>query len=159
MNSIAVVGLEWLGTLTLFLVFIVFVRYLDYRERMAMIAHGLKPEPFGGRLQRKGSGVLRGGLITFMVGVAVTIGLYNLGYLLPAPFNAVPDKIGPWLLPGLIPTGIGIALVASYYLAPPRVDTDQSAQADSPGTDADQPGGHLRVIEGHGDTTTDEAGA
>jgi hypothetical protein len=120
-NGLTVVGLEWLGGLALFLGFIVFVRYLDHRERMSMIERGLVPGPRVERLRpARGSAVLRGGLITAAVGVTVTFGLYTLGYLLPPPFNAVPGRFGPWLLPGLIPLGVGVALVASYYLAPPR---------------------------------------
>jgi hypothetical protein len=160
MNSLAVVGLEWLGTLALFLVGIVFVRYLEHRERMTMIEHGIVPEAFGGPSQRarRGSGLLRGGLITAMVGVAVTIGLYNLGYLLPAPFNAVPGQLGPWLLPGLIPTAVGIALIASYYLAPPRADQPTTTEQESGDSESDSTSGvpkrpgKLRVVDGTRDT-------
>jgi Domain of unknown function (DUF6249) len=118
MNELTIAGLEWIGALTLFLGFILFVRYLDHRERMSMIEHGLVPEEAGHAPPRVA--LLRGGLITTMVGFAVTVGLYTLGYLLPPPFNAVPGRLGPWLLPGLIPLAVGLALVASYYLAPPR---------------------------------------
>jgi hypothetical protein len=71
-----------------------------------------------------------------MVGLAVTVGLYTLGYLLPAPFNAVPGRFGPWLLPGLIPLAVGLALVASYYLSPPRPE-----QPKAPGDDTAAPDG------------------
>lgn len=130
MNELAVVGLEWLGTLALFLACIVAVRYLEHRERMSMIERGLVPPAARGRQARRGSGLLRGGLITMSVGIAVTVGLYNLGYLLPAPFSAVPDRIGPWLLPGLIPTAVGLALVASYYLAPPRASAGERQEGE-----------------------------
>jgi hypothetical protein len=133
MDQLAIVGLEWVAMLALFLACIVFVRYLDHRERMSMIERGLVP-PARGRRPRRGSAVLRGGLITSAVGVAVTIGLYTLGYLLPAPFSAVPGRVGPWLLPGLIPIAVGLALIASYYLAPPR--TEQSDDASAPDADA-----------------------
>src|SRR5215472_6906632 len=88
MNDLTAVGLEWLGALALFLGFIAVVRYLDHRERMTLIERGLLRESSGRRSPR-GSGLLRGGLITAMVGFAVTIGLYTLGYLLPEPFSAV----------------------------------------------------------------------
>src|SRR5262249_58055016 len=101
MNDLAVVGLEWLGALALFLGFIALVRYLDHRERMSMIEHGLLDHLEAERPRSpRGSALLRGGLITAMVGLAVTLGLYTLGYLLPAPFSAVPGRFGPWLLPG-----------------------------------------------------------
>lgn len=157
MNSLVAVGLEWLGTLALFLAGIVCVRYLEHRERMTMIEHGIVPETFGGpgrrERTRRGSGLLRGGLITAMVGVAVTVGLYNLGYLLPAPFNAVPGQLGPWLLPGLIPTAVGIALITSYYLAPPRADQSTTdAEKESTPDEGEPTGtkrtGNLRVVDG-----------
>ena len=131
MDQLAIVGLEWVAMLALFLACIVFVRYLDHRERMSMIERGLVP-PARGLRPRRGSAVLRGGLITSAVGVAVTIGLYTLGYLLPAPFSAVPGRVGPWLLPGLIPIAVGLALIASFYLAPPRTE-----QSDEGAPDAD----------------------
>ena len=118
MNDLTIVGLEWIGALALFLGFILFVRYLDHREHMSMIEHGLLPDETTRTPPR--AALLRGGLITTMVGFAVTVGLYTLGYLLPPPFSAVPGRLGPWLLPGLIPLAVGLALVASYYLAPPR---------------------------------------
>jgi hypothetical protein len=128
MSSLEVVGLEWLGALALFLSFILLVRYLDHRERMAMIDRGLMPpQRTRPSVPRTGSAALRGGLITMMVGLVVTLGLYTLGYLLPAPFSAVPGKLGPWLLPGLIPVAVGAALVVSHYLAPPHAAGSGSA--------------------------------
>ena len=127
MTALEIVGLEWLGALFLFLGFIVIVRYFNHRERMAMIARGIEPPPRTLRFfNRPGSAALRGGLITAMVGLAVTIGSYTLGYLLPPPFSAIPGKLGPWLLPGLIPLCVGLALVASHYLAQPH-QTEASA--------------------------------
>ena len=82
-------------------------------ERMAMIRHGFDP----GRLSRKGTGVLRAGLIIFMVGLALTVGLYPIGFMIPANYLSIPFHAGPWLLPGLIPLGVGGALIISYYLA------------------------------------------
>ncbi|HEV7127974.1 MAG TPA: DUF6249 domain-containing protein [Ktedonobacterales bacterium] len=131
MTAVEIVGLEWLGSLAIFLAFILLIRYLDHRERMAMIARGLMPERLLNPVRRVGSAALRGGLITAMVGVAVTLALYALGYLLPSPFSAVPGKLGPWLLPGLIPLGVGAALVASHYLAPPPTSARARDEAPS----------------------------
>ena len=50
-----------------------------------------------------------------MVGLFLTIGLYPIGFFLPASL-ASPYHLGPWLLPGLIPFGVGMALTISYYL-------------------------------------------
>jgi hypothetical protein len=113
-SSVIVALVAWVIALLTFLGFLVLLRYIDHRERMAMISRGLDP----GRLrwQRKGSGVLRAGLIIFMVGLALTVGLYPIGFMIPD--YTMPFRAGPWLLPGLIPLGVGVALIISYYLAP-----------------------------------------
>ena len=135
MNDLTIVGLEWLGGVTVFLAFIVLLRYLEHRERMSMIERGLlQPETSQHPRYPRGSAQLRGGLITAGVGFALTVGLYNLGWLLPAPLTAAPGRIGPWLLPGLIPLAIGLALVAGYYLSPPH----QAAEA--PGDERESEG-------------------
>jgi len=153
-NELTIAGLEWIGALALFLGFILFVRYLDHRERMTMIERGILTDDVG-RQRARGAALLRGGLITAMVGFAVTVGLYTVGYLLPPPFSAVPGRFGPWLLPGLIPLAVGVALVASYYLAPPRPSgTDADSESAESGSDAtprlsrrDTPHRGLRVVE------------
>lgn len=136
MNELALVGLEWLGALALFLGFIAVVRYLDHRERMSMIEHGIFATPDANRRRvARGTAVLRGGLVTAGVGIAITLGLYTLGYLLPPPFNAAPGRLGPWLLPGLIPTFVGLALIASYYLAPSRPEPLDDVRDTPPSSD------------------------
>ena len=126
MSSIVLVALfGWLIALAIFFGFIVLLRYIEHRERMALIARGI--DPYSLRRQRRGVGVLRAGLIIAMVGLALTIGLYPLGFMLPSSITQAPFHFGPWLLPGLIPLGIGVALVIGYYLGqdnqPPRHDT------------------------------------
>ena len=107
-------AIGWLIALILFLGFIILLRYMQYRERIALLTHGINPNEL--RRQRRNQGILRAGLITMMVGVALTIGLYPLGFLLPGTFSSAPLHLGPWLLPGLIPLGVGLALLCSYYL-------------------------------------------
>jgi ABC-type Fe3+ transport system permease subunit len=111
--SILAALLAWLLALVIFLGFIVLLRYIDHRERMAMISRGI--DPHRRRSKRRGTGVLRAGLITFMVGLALTVGLYPIGFMIP-PTYTIPFRAGPWLLPGLIPLGVGSALIISYYL-------------------------------------------
>jgi hypothetical protein len=119
---IAVIG--WLVVLAIFCGFIVLLRYIEHRERMALIARGIDPNTL--RRQRRGVGVLRAGLIIAMVGLALTIGLYPLGFMLSSSITQAPLHFGPWLLPGLIPLGVGSALVIGYYLGqdnqPPHLD-------------------------------------
>ena len=118
---VALIG--WLIALAIFCGFIVLLRYIEHRERMALISRGIDPNRL--RRQRRGVGVLRAGLITAMVGLALTIGLYPLGFMVPF-IGETPFHFGPWLLPGLIPLGVGGALVIGYYLGqdnqPPRYD-------------------------------------
>jgi hypothetical protein len=116
--------LGWSIALVIFLGFIVLLRYIEHKERMALIMRGL--DPYSLRRQRRGIGLLRAGLIITMVGFALTIGLYPLGFMLPPALTGTPLHFGPWLLPGLIPLGVGGALVISHYLGqdpqPPRDD-------------------------------------
>ncbi|GCE18058.1 DUF6249 domain-containing protein [Dictyobacter kobayashii] len=112
----------WLIALAIFLGFIVLLRYIQHRERMAMISRGLHPRET--RRQRRNRGILRAGLITMMVGLTLLVGLYPVGFLLPSNLAATPLHIGPWLLPGLIPFGVGLALTGSYYL-------EQNSQSDT----------------------------
>lgn len=108
----------WLIALAIFFIFIVLLRYLQYRERIMLLRYGMHPQN-----PRRGIALLRAGLITAMVGLTLTIGLYPIGYLLPPAYAAIPFRFGPWLLPGLIPFGVGIALIASYYLERDQLPT------------------------------------
>jgi hypothetical protein len=112
--NVVVVLAGWLLALIIFFGFIILLRYIQYRERMVLLQHGIHPSVI--RKQRRNRGILRAGLITMMVGLSLTVGLYPLGFLLPTIFVAAPFHLGPWLLPGLIPFGVGLALTISYYL-------------------------------------------
>lgn len=134
MSDLTIVGLEWLGGVTIFLGFILLLRYIEHRERMSMIERGLMHLDTGQSPRYpRGSSQLRGGLITAGVGFALSVGLYNLGWLLPAPLTAAPGRIGPWLLPGLIPLAIGLALVVAYYLSPPHPEADALSRENQTG--------------------------
>jgi hypothetical protein len=132
MSSVVLAALlGWLIALAIFLGFIAILRSIDHRERMALIERGIDPNRL--RRQRRGTGVLRAGLIVAMVGLALTIGLYPLGYMLPPIVTTTPLHVGPWLLPGLIPLGVGSALVISYYLGPDsRPPDNDSPEQDLP---------------------------
>ena len=112
--NVVTILIGWLIALAVFFGFIVLLRYIHYKERMALLTYGINPESM--RKQRRSRGILRAGLITAMVGLTLTIGLYPVGFILPSAFTAAPFHLGPWLLPGLIPFGVGVALIVSYYL-------------------------------------------
>jgi hypothetical protein len=128
-SSVLAALLAWLVALAIFLGFILLLRYIDHRERMALINRGFNPNHL--RANRKGIGVLRAGLIIFMVGLALTAGLYPIGFLIP-PSYTIPFRAGPWLLPGLIPLGVGTALIISYYLAPDAPPSDLPPEEPQP---------------------------
>lgn len=110
--------LGWLMALAIFFGFIILLRYLHHKERMALIRQGIHPTtPRNEDPQRqiRSRRMLRAGLIIAMVGLSLTVGLYPIGFFLPVSL-ATPFHLGPWLLPGLIPLGVGIALIVSYYL-------------------------------------------
>ncbi|GCE14353.1 DUF6249 domain-containing protein [Tengunoibacter tsumagoiensis] len=111
--TIFTIVIGWLIALAFFFGFIVLLRYINHRERMAMIQQGLHPDIVQKR--RRSRGMLRAGLITMMVGLTLTIGLYPIGFFLPETIKT-PLHLGPWLLPGFIPFGVGAAMVISYYL-------------------------------------------
>ena len=60
MSSLVLAALiGWLIALVIFLGFIALLRYIDHRERMALIARGMDPNRL--RRHRRGTGVLRAG--------------------------------------------------------------------------------------------------
>lgn len=124
MNDLLILALGWLLVLIVFLSFLSLRRYLEHRERMAMIARGITPpdkrrSALSQPLFIRRAGVLQGGLITAMVGLALTLGLYPIGFMVP-PSVVGPYHLGPWLLAGLIPLAVGGALILGHYLTPGR---------------------------------------
>lgn len=82
-------------------VFLVVVRILQHRERMAMIERGLIPAgALGGPNSR-----LQTGAVTMGVGVALTLGFLTMG-------------VGPYLVAGLLPLFVGLALVLVNLVRP-----------------------------------------
>ncbi|MFZ6030374.1 MAG: DUF6249 domain-containing protein [Chloroflexota bacterium] len=88
---------------------IVILRYLSYRETLALAEKGLvRPQR-----QSDGKDSLRWGIVITAVGAALTLGLWPLGFLGSQRF---PLGLGPWMLIGLIPTFFGLALILIYAL-------------------------------------------
>lgn len=93
-----------------FLGFFAFLRYLRYREIITLAEKGLVDPRYAGN----GKGTLWWGLVITLVGVALCLGLYPLGWMFPQ--NLFPLNFGPWMLVGLVPTFFGISLLAIYSL-------------------------------------------
>lgn len=101
-----------------------FVRYLRYRETMALAERGLL------RPQRKRSNqdTLRWGIVITMLGLGLICGLWPLGLMTfasgPATgpdsggtgMSTAPFGIGPWLLLGILPFFFGLSLIIIHWV-------------------------------------------
>ena len=91
--------------------FIGFMRYMNYRETLALAEKGLtRPE----RLEAKnGKGLLRWGILVTALGLALSLGLYFVGF---DSAENYPLHLGPWMLGGFVPLFLGIGLILVHYL-------------------------------------------
>jgi len=88
--------------------FIAFMRYINYRETLALAEKGLtRPE------QKNGKGLLRWGILVTALGLALSLGLYLVGF---DSAENYPLHLGPWLLGGLVPLFLGLGLILSHFL-------------------------------------------
>ncbi len=121
-----------LGFFFLMFGFIALMRYLGYRETLALAEKGL----VRGRMRGNGGkDTLRWGIVITAVGLALCIGIYPLGFVIQSGF---PLGFGPWMLVGLIPTFFGLGLILIYVLTrdddkpkdtPPAPPMDQGSSA------------------------------
>jgi hypothetical protein len=120
MNDIVPICIAAMFFLVLPLIFFGFfalLRYIRYRETIAMIEKGIyvsRPEP-------NGKGTLIWGIVIASLGIALCIGLYPLGWLV-AP-GMFPLNFGPWMLLGLVPAAFGLALIVVYLLTSRKKET------------------------------------
>ena len=88
--------------------FIAFLRYMNYRETIALAEKGLtRPEP------KTRSGLLRWGIVITALGLALSIGLYPLGFSAGYDY---PLHLGPWMLGGFVPLFLGLGLILLHFL-------------------------------------------
>jgi len=88
--------------------FLAFLRYMNYKETIALAEKGLtKPEP------KSNKNLLRWGIVVTAIGFALTIGLYSIGF---DSADNYPLHLGPWMLGGFVPLFLGIGLVLLHYL-------------------------------------------
>lgn len=96
------------GTLVVIFSFLAFLRYMNYRETIALAEKGLtRPQTSSGK------GLLRWGIVITSLGLALTIGLYLAGF---ASAEQYPLHLGPWMLGGFVPLFLGLGLVLLHYL-------------------------------------------
>ena len=98
--------------------FILTMRYLSYRETLALAEKGLvRPE----RTKNDSKLTLRWGIVVAAIGLALCLGLWPLG-LSGVGANQYPLGLGPWMLFGLIPLFFGLALILIHVFTRDRVD-------------------------------------
>ena len=96
------------GILIIIFSFIALIRFLEYRETISLAEKGLtRPE------KKDSKPLLRWGIILTALGLALTVGLYPVGF---AVNDSYPLHLGPWMLGGLIPLFLGLGLLLLHYL-------------------------------------------
>jgi len=96
------------GILVIIFGFLAFLRYMNYKETIALAEKGLtRPE------KKSGKGLLRWGIVVTAIGFALTLGLYTIGF---ASAENYPLHLGPWMLGGFVPLFLGIGLILLHYL-------------------------------------------
>ena len=96
------------GSLTVIFGFLAFMRYMKYKETIALAEKGLMPPE-----SRSTKPLLRWGIVITALGLALTIGLYLIGF---ASATSYPLHLGPWMLGGFVPLFLGLGLVLLHYL-------------------------------------------
>jgi hypothetical protein len=98
-----------IGTLAIILGFLAFLRYMNYKETIALAEKGLTRPPTG----RAGKGFLSWGIGIAAIGLALSLGLYPIGF---SAGEIYPLHLGPWMLGGFIPLFLGLGLILLHYL-------------------------------------------
>lgn len=97
-----------IGILVIIFGFLAFLRYMNYKETLALAEKGLtKPET------KSGKGLLRWGIVLTSLGLALSLGLYFIGFNSPTDY---PLHFGPWMLGGFVPLFLGLGLVLLHFL-------------------------------------------
>jgi hypothetical protein len=90
--------------------FILAMRYLSYREKVALAEKGFVPEEFS--TKRKSRSFLISGLIFSIAGFMLTGGIWALGML----NHFDPYGLSPFILLGLAPLGFGLFLLLVHVI-------------------------------------------
>jgi len=99
--------------------FFAFVRYLRYKETIALAEQGLlKPERSG-----RNRDTLKWGIVIMMLGLGLTCGVLPLGLFTD---NFI---IGPWIVIGILPFFFGLSLIV-IYLVNKQLDEEEYVEED-----------------------------
>ena len=114
---------------------IVLVRWFKHREILAMVEKGMLPAQYIAAPRRWRGRVLMGwGIALAMLGLALVIGLWPLGFVRMGGENPYPLHFGPWMVVGLVPLFVGLALLITDYAsqrnrAPQEAEEGQREEA------------------------------
>ena len=109
-----------LGFFALVFGFFLAMRYLGYRETLALAEKGLV-RPGG-----NGKGALRWGIVFAGLGLALFLGLWPLGFVVGGR-EGFPLGFGPWMLAGLLPLFFGLSLILIYVATADRKKAGETA--------------------------------
>lgn len=99
------------GFVLVLIVLVVVLRYLNYRENLALAEKGILPAE---RVRKNdGKDSLRWGILVSAVGLALTLGL------LPVSLSAGRMVLSPLILLGLLPLFFGLGLILIYVIGKP----------------------------------------
>jgi hypothetical protein len=100
--------LGFVGALAIIFGLIAFMRYINYRETIALAEKGWA------RSERRSSNrLLRWGILITALGVALSLGLYPIGFFAGENY---PLHLGPWMLGGFVPLFLGLGLILLHVL-------------------------------------------
>ncbi len=111
-----------LGFFVILFGFILLLRYMNYRETLALAEKGLV-RPAAENKDKKGT--LKVGIIIAAIGLALSVGLFPIGLSDSGP--SFPLGLGPWMLAGFIPLFLGLGLVLIHVLT--RKDEEKEEKA------------------------------
>ncbi|MHB0870000.1 MAG: DUF6249 domain-containing protein [Chloroflexota bacterium] len=95
--------------------FILLLRYLRLKETQMLLDRGMAPDAVvQQRASRPSRAALFAGIIVSMIGLAISIALYPVGLISGSPY---PLGLGPWMIAGLLPLFIGVALLLWHFLS------------------------------------------
>ena len=97
-----------LGALAIIFGFLAFLRYMNYKETLALAEKGLsRPE------KEPQDGLLRWGMVVTILGLALSLGFYAIGF---SAGESYPLRLGPWMLGGFVPLFLGLSLILLHVL-------------------------------------------
>jgi hypothetical protein len=100
-----------LGFFVLLFGFLALMRFISYRETLALAEKGLVRAD---RLRNgNGKDTLRWGIVISALGAALCVGLYPLGFITGSRWLL---GLGPWMLAGLLPLFFGLGLILIYLV-------------------------------------------